>query len=150
MIRRWFYRMSLAPLPRLPGAPVTGFPVFNSDIHRLKSSAPNGAVGAMQVFVGFLAPIPGRAKRVIRGTQRAGNVSCRFANRCGVSIIAQPPCQCVSQQLRIRIGDDLQASGPDLMARCPRAGPMCRRGPDHIARRMRCPAAEAVRAWKGE
>jgi hypothetical protein len=59
------------------------------------------------------------------------------------SIVAQPLCQRVRQQLRVRIGDDLQASWSDLMAHSPRAGRMCRRSPDHIARRTRHPAAEA-------
>jgi hypothetical protein len=59
------------------------------------------------------------------------------------TIVAQPLCQRVRQQLRLRIRNDLQASGPDLMAHCPRAGRMSRRGPDNIARRTRDPAAEA-------
>jgi hypothetical protein len=60
------------------------------------------------------------------------------------SIIAQPLCQRVGQHPRVRIGDDLQASGPDLMAHRPRGGRMRRCGPDHIARRTRRLAAEAV------
>jgi hypothetical protein len=60
------------------------------------------------------------------------------------SIMAQPLCQRVGQHPRVRIGDDLQASGPDLMAHRPRGGRMRRCGPDHIARRTRRLAAEAV------
>jgi hypothetical protein len=35
---------------------------------------------------------------------------------CRRSIVAQPLCQRVRQQLRLHVGDDLEASGPDLMA----------------------------------
>jgi predicted DNA-binding ribbon-helix-helix protein len=49
-----------------------------------------------------------------------------LATRCGGSTVAQPLCQRVRQQLRLRIGDDLQASRPDFMAHRPRAGRMCR------------------------
>jgi hypothetical protein len=62
---------------------------------------------------------------------------------CRRSIVAQPLCQRVRQQLRLHVGDDFEASGPDLMADRPRAGRMCRRGPDNIARRTHYLAAEA-------
>jgi hypothetical protein len=60
------------------------------------------------------------------------------------STAAQPLRQRVSQQFRLRVGDDLQASGPDLMAHCPRAGRMCRRGPGRISRGASHLAAEAL------
>jgi hypothetical protein len=74
-----------------------------------------------------------------RGTTAAPSAT----NHCRRSIVAQPLCQRVRQQLRLHIGDDLQASGPDLMAHRPRVGRMGRRGPDHITRRPRDRAAEA-------
>jgi hypothetical protein len=55
----------------------------------------------------------------------------------GCTRVAQPLCQRVRQQLRVRMGDDLQASGPDLMAHRRRAGWVCRRGSNNIARRNR-------------
>jgi hypothetical protein len=59
------------------------------------------------------------------------------------SIVAQPLYQRARQQLRLRIRNDLQASGPDLMAHRPGAGRVCRRGPDNITRTTHYPAAEA-------
>jgi hypothetical protein len=59
-------------------------------------------------------------------------------NRRSTALPARPPAP------SSRIGDDLQASGPDLMAYRPRAARMCRRGPDNIARRTHYLAAEAV------
>ena len=50
----------------------------------------------------------------------------------------------VRQQLRLHIGDDLQASGADLMTYHPRTGRMCRRGPDNIGRTTHYLAAEAL------
>jgi hypothetical protein len=69
------------------------------------------------------------------GCAKAHLVKCAFGCTSVDQSSSNQLCQRVRQQLRVRIGDDLQASGADLIVRRQRAGQMRRRRPDHIARR---------------
>ena len=65
--------------------------------------------------------------------ERSVIVSRGFAITAGDQPVAEPVCQRVRQQLRLHIGDDLQTSGPDLVADRPRFLAVRGRCPDHIA-----------------